>query len=112
MAFIDVLHLLVKSPCESMMDAYSSVFIGIDIRTQATSCLCDRVRVRMTKFSIGFSVFLAPGPPANYSRPKLRRGSTRECIKSVHSEVGIVHKTRDDAEVIDSRRVCGVTRFL
>jgi hypothetical protein len=50
MVFIDVLHLLIKSPCESMIDAYSSVLIGIDIRTHAISCLCDRVRVRMAGF--------------------------------------------------------------
>ena len=28
-----------------MIDVYSSVFIGMDIRTHATECLCNRVRV-------------------------------------------------------------------
>jgi hypothetical protein len=30
-AFIDVLHLLVRCPCESLIDVCASVFIGIDL---------------------------------------------------------------------------------
>jgi hypothetical protein len=50
MASVDGRHLLVKSPCGIMIDVYSSVLFGVDMRTHASSRLCDRVKVRPAGF--------------------------------------------------------------
>jgi hypothetical protein len=102
MVFGDVLHLLVKSPCESMIDAYSSVFIGMDIGTHAISCCksaTGRLRVPQIREAIG----------AAHRRSlmsALRGSPAAATIRAADPAKAIRHSTKPYQSIIDKRR-CG-----